>query len=293
MNKPFKPMLAAAVEDVSALTFPLIASPKLDGIRCIVRNGVAYSRSNKPIRNRYIQQCISEYSSDLEGLDGELIVGSPTACDVYRVTNSAVMSADGTPDFKFFVFDRINREGFADSLRHFQYHALPPFAKLLDHTCLTCVDELLEYEQAVLESGYEGVMLRHPDSPYKQNRSTLNEGYLMKLKRFSDAEAVCIGYGELMHNGNEAKTNELGHTDRSSAKGGLYGGNTLGYLLCKTDEGVEFKIGTGFTQTDRRNLWEQAETLIGRTVKFKFLEIGIKEAPRHPVWLGFRDADDM
>lgn len=124
MNKPFKPMLAAAVEDVSALTFPLIASPKLDGIRCIVRNGVAYSRSNKPIRNRYIQQCVSEYSSDLEGLDGELIVGSPTACDVYRVTNSAVMSADGTPDFKFFVFDRINREGFADSLRHFQYHAL-------------------------------------------------------------------------------------------------------------------------------------------------------------------------
>ena len=67
MNKPFKPMLAAAVEDVSTLAFPLIASPKLDGIRCIVRNGVAYSRSNKPIRNRHIQQCISEYSSDLEG----------------------------------------------------------------------------------------------------------------------------------------------------------------------------------------------------------------------------------
>ena len=43
---------------------------------------------------------------EYNGLDGELIVGEPNAVDVYRTTNSGVMSADGEPDVKFYVFDR-------------------------------------------------------------------------------------------------------------------------------------------------------------------------------------------
>ena len=39
----FKPMLAAKLDDVQSLTvWPIMMSPKLDGIRCIVRDGVAY-----------------------------------------------------------------------------------------------------------------------------------------------------------------------------------------------------------------------------------------------------------
>ena len=51
----FKPMLAATVADRSKLRFPYLASPKLDGIRCLVLNGEVLSRSFKPIRNRFIQ----------------------------------------------------------------------------------------------------------------------------------------------------------------------------------------------------------------------------------------------
>jgi len=35
-------------------------------------------------------------------------------------------------------------------------------------------------------------MLRHPQSPYKQGRSTPKEAYLLKVKRFSDGEAVIV-----------------------------------------------------------------------------------------------------
>lgn len=296
MSKPFKPMLAATVEDLSTLNFPLLASPKLDGIRCIVRNGIAYSRSNKPIRNRHVQACIAAHAEALEGLDGELIVGSATAHDVYRTTNSAVARIEGTPDFKFYVFDHClqGSDSFTDRLFTLaNIDHLPPFVHLLPQTPVNSLGDLLTYEQSTLDVGYEGVMLRTPDGPYKQNRSTLREGYLIKLKRFTDAEAVCIGYGELMHNGNEAVTNELGRTARSSAQAGLIPGGTLGYLLCKTPDGVEFKIGTGFDAADRDDLWAEQDKLMGRIVKYKSFPVGVKDAPRHPVWLGFRHPDDM
>jgi len=54
----FKPLLAHTIEGTSTIKYPCIVSPKLDGIRCIIINGVAMSRSLKPIRNEYVQKCI-------------------------------------------------------------------------------------------------------------------------------------------------------------------------------------------------------------------------------------------
>ena len=50
-----KPMLAALCEDVTKLRYPVIASPKLDGIRALVIDGQLVSRTLKPIPNRYVQ----------------------------------------------------------------------------------------------------------------------------------------------------------------------------------------------------------------------------------------------
>ena len=293
-TKPFKPMLAARADNLRAIPWPMLASPKLDGIRCIILSGQAISRSGKPIRNRHIQETLQAHAGILEGMDGELLVGSPTADDVYRTTSSAVMSIEGTPDFTFHIFDYIHhpQQSFMERFKWLQGREFPEFARLVTQQKVHDHDEVLAFEEQQLALGYEGVMLRHPFGPYKNERSTAREAYLLKLKRFTDAEAVCIDIGELMHNGNEAFKNELGHTARSNAQEGLVPGNTLGYLLCETPEGVQFKIGTGFTQADRDSLWAQKQDLIGRLVKYKFFNVGVKEAPRHPVWLGFRARDD-
>ena len=105
-----KPMLAASATD-SEIRQLLVnfgymnASPKLDGIRCTIQNGVAYSRSLKPIRNKYIQTLLGHEKYD--GLDGELIVGEPNASDVYTATTGAVMRVGGLPDVRFWIFDNI------------------------------------------------------------------------------------------------------------------------------------------------------------------------------------------
>jgi len=288
----FKPMLAAACL-IENLQFPLIASAKLDGIRGIVSTGQMLSRSLKLIPNAHVQALFG--SRDLDGLDGELIVGPPNASDVYRVSNSALMSHDGEPDVTFYVFDRHDAPSMPFTTRLKMLNAVrhPRIKKLAQHY-VSNLGTLLELEQAYLNEGYEGLILRHPDGQYKHGRSTEKQGWMLKLKRFTDAEAEIIGFEELLSNKNEAKKDALGHTERSSHKENMVPMNTLGALLVRNIEtGVEFSIGTGFTASDREEIFTNRNAYTGQIVKFKSFEIGVKDKPRFPVFLGFRNEEDM
>jgi DNA ligase-1 len=158
-------------------------------------------------------------------------------------------------------------------------------------------EELLKFEADALGQGHEGVMVRMINGPYKTGRSTVNEGFLLKLKRFLNGEAVIDGFYEEQENTNEKKTNALGRTERSSAKAGLVGKGTLGgfdvHGLGGIYDGVEFQIGGGFTASDRARLWRDREKLVGKIVKYKYFPTGSKVAPRFPGFLGFRDERDM
>lgn len=287
-----KPMLAAAAPQV--LAFPLLASPKLDGVRCLVLHGVAVGRSLKAIPNKHVQKLFGR--PEFEGLDGELIVGESTASSAFNATSSGVMSVDGEPDVKFYVFDDFHETG------GFQRRLHTAHRRIKKHQCCVAVPhvlvssdaELAEFEQKMLGFGYEGVMLRSPDGPYKQGRSTAREGYLLKLKRFEDGEAEVTGFEQLMRNTNEAKTNELGQKERSNHKAGMVGAGTLGALKVRdVKTGVEFSIGSGFNEAQRSCLWKERHALVGRVLKYKSQPTGAKDKPRFPVFLGFRDAVDM
>lgn len=279
-----KPMLAATVEDVAALRYPLLASAKLDGFRAFVENGVLLSRNRKPIPNLHTQ----EKFKHLEGYDGELVVGDPTAKDCFRQTSSGVTTESGEPAVHFMVFDNVTyvNNTFDYRLEHISD------AYRLPHTLIGGPEHLLEYEEAVLDMGYEGVILRDPKAPYKFGRSTLREQGMMKLKRFLDSEGVVVGFDELMHNSNPETRNELGYAAHTSHKAGLVGRGTLGALRVQW-QGMEFGIGTGFDDANRQLIWNHRPTFLGKLVKFKYLAIGMKDKPRHPVFLGWRDPNDL
>jgi DNA ligase-1 len=284
-----RPMLSATCETTDGLTFPLLASPKLDGIRALVVEGQLVSRNLKFIRN---VQTWNRYSlTNLEGLDGELICG-PHDAMVFRRTTSGISRVLGTPDAEFWVFDvYLPHTDFKTRQEYLHSRAWPPGIKLVPHVWVRDARELRAYEEKCLDDGYEGIMLRHPAGPYKPGRSTLREGYLMKVKRFEDAEAEVIGVEERMHNGNTATTNALGHTERSSHKENLVGRGDLGALVVRGINGpyagVEFTVGTGFDDSDRASLWNM--DLTGKVVKYKFFPMGSKDRPRFPVFLGFRE----
>ena len=285
-----KALLAYTIEDTSSLSYPVLASVKLDGIRCLVVDGVAYSRNMKPIKNEHVQACIGK--PEYNGLDGELIVGDIYAKDCYRQTNSGVMSKDGTPDFTYYVFDRWDMGDFKFETRYMHIPNLP-FVEIVPQFEMSSEYELLKYERELLEKGAEGVMVRSLDGIYKNGRSTAKDGILGKLKRFSDAEYRVVGFVERMHNANEATINALGHTERSSHKENLIGRDDLGALVLETSDGQRFNCGTGFDDTLRAEIWRNRDTYVGRMAKIKSFLIGVKDLPRFPVFLGFRAAEDM
>ena len=299
--KHVKPMLAgkATDEQISKLfdkVKEMYASPKLDGIRCMIQDGVALSRSLKPIRNEFIQSILSNPMFD--GLDGEIISGDPTADDVYRITTGNVMRSKGKPDFTFWVFDSFLHPYPYMGRQHELYHIDPtgihPNIKILKTVSIFNMEELQAYEKYCLELGYEGVILRDPNGMYKHGRSTAKEGGLIKVKRFEDSEATILGMEEQMKNNNEKKVNELGRGQRSSHKENKIPKGTLGALVCKDKTtGIQFNIGSGFDDATRDQLWKYKDGLIGQAVKYKSFKIGVKDAPRHPVYLGMRDDDDM
>ena len=110
--------------------------------------------------------------------------------------------------------------------------ALPEFAHVEKILPVEIRDaaQLAAYEEECLAEGYEGVMIRTPDSPYKCGRSTEREGWLLKIKRFEDAEAVVLDTYEGMSNQNEAAAGRLrAHQAQLGAGGqGRAGANSAG-----------------------------------------------------------------
>lgn len=299
MNPKFKPMLAVAAERQD-VKFPVLASVKLDGIRCTIFDGVAYSRSLKPLPNKEIQAWAKENKDILEAFDGEIICGEPNAEDVFNRTTSFVMSENKIgEDWKFYAFDYVHEKMSAQERflhvesDYYEYHKPCVKIMLVHQTLIIEEEQLIAFEEKALKEGYEGTMLKDPKGLYKFGRSTLKSQQLLKRKTFVDDEFEIIGYEPLWHNTNEAQTNELGQTERSTKKEGLVAMEKLGALTCITKEGTIFNCGTGFDEAMRIALWEDRQNLIGKLAKVKYFPVGIKEAPRFPVFLGIRSPLDI
>lgn len=289
-----KPMLAC--KPTKAIKFPCYASVKLDGIRGLIMSGVALSRTFKPIPNKHIQDTLQ--SLDLEGLDGELIIGKPWAKDVYTKTVSGVMRSSGEPEFMFYIFDDITMATAPYRKRHQRLElAREIFGKhvqVLNSFLIYSQEDLDAYEEQVLAEGFEGVILRNPDAPYKFGRGSPVQQQLLKIKKFEDSEATLLGFEERMHNENVATKDAFGRTERSSHQDNKYPAGDLGAMVVKDLEtGIEFNIGTGFSAAQRKEFWDNKANLLDKIVKYKFFPVGVKEKPRHPVFLGFRDKIDI
>lgn len=300
MKKTFQPMLASTVTDVNDIVFPCLVSPKLDGYRAVVANSKLLSRNLKDIPNNHVRKMFSK--AGLNSMDGELICGDPCSPTAFRDTQSAVASVEGKPDVTFFVFDSFTDPTSEFVRRHaslktrLKTQAFGVKVVVVPHVEVKNLEELIELEEKWLAMGYEGMMGRSRNGQYKFGRATPTQGWLWKLKRFADSEAVILDAEEQMANHNEAKKDALGRTERSSKKAGMVGKGTLGALVVKDlKTGAVFNVGTGMSDELRAALWllHKAGKLVGKVVKYRYFPSGSKDLPRFPVFVGFRDATDL
>ena len=301
-SKITAPMLAAALKDVAQLDFSkgYLATQKLDGIRALLRNGKLVSRTFKDIRNNHIRKILEEVLP--EGADGEIVC--PGA---FQATSSGVMRADGKPEFTYYMFDYVKHSldtPYVERTQHMlqwmvdRGPVLEPGLAVIQILLPTIIKDrkhLDRFESTCLDGGFEGVILRTPDSPYKCGRSTAKQEWLLKLKRFSDDEATIIGFAEKMHNDNVATKDEQGHTVRSAHKENKRPAGTLGALIVKDIKTkIEFEVGTGFSDAQRQEIWDDQSKWTGLIITYRHFEIsGVKDKPRFSAYKGIRDKDDM
>lgn len=296
-NKPWDP---AAVE----ANLPLAGFIKLDGIRCLVDQGVGYSRSLKPLPNKQLQAKIAANAIELQGFDGEIIVGEFTDEFCFKESHRACMKEDLEADHRFIAFDLWNKPDYSFELRHqiltdcAEAHPVP-MLEVLPYKLIETMEELDRLKDWALDNGHEGTIWRRLDAFYKNGRATTKSGGMYKNKSRVDTEVTIIEWHEQMENLNEKTTNELGRSQRSSHQENKVGKDTLGAFTCTGffEDGTPFttKVGvfSGFTDADKQNIWNKRHQLTGKMMKIKYMGIGSDQAPRTPVALGFRDAIDM
>lgn len=289
-----RPMLAASLDSIGQITLPCFAQEKIDGIRCYMKDSVGLSRKFKPIPNKHIQHIIHDAMLP-DGLDGELVtLNEQTAeIDPFNIIQSKVMSREGYPLFQYIVFD-LNSNWpyyvrYKARVDYINLQAVRMWLHNVKESYITTKEGLELFESTALANNQEGIILRSPSGLYKFGRSTINEQYLMKLKRFEDDEAIVMGYEELQHNCAAAEQNNFGLTERSTFKDEQISGNMLGSLICKSSKFVEFfKIGSGFTTFQKKDIWNKKLYYLGKTLTYKYQKHGMKNKPRIPIFKGWR-----
>jgi DNA ligase-1 len=130
--------------------------------------------------------------------------------------------------------------------------------QLLEQTLCRDIEHLRSELTRVEGLGGEGLMLREPGSQYEAGRSTT----LFKIKSFHDAEAVVLDHlaGEGRHKGR------------------------LGALAVQLPNGIQFSVGTGFSDAQRGN-----PPAIGSTITFRYQELSDRGVPRFPSFVRLRN----
>jgi DNA ligase-1 len=167
------------------------------------------------------------------------------------------MPHDGWRQVRYMVFDlpedpgtfdvRLQNLHAAVAASPNEFLAVLPQYRIADHKAL------LEKLDTVVANGGEGLMLHRGDSRYHAGRSM----DLLKLKRFDDAEGIVIAH--------------------NPGKGRLAG--LMGSVTVRTARGITVKIGSGFSDDERKN-----PPPIGATITFKHQGFTESGKPRFPVF---------
>ena len=233
-------------------------SEKLDGVRARWDGRALLSRSG----NRFNAPPWFVAGFPTIPLDGELWLGRGTFERLSGLVRRKVPDHEAWREVRFMVFDlplhAADFNGRLQRLREIFATLDSPTIGLVEQRRLESREALLTLLNEVVEQGGEGLMLRKADAPYRPGRSA----DLLKLKRHEDAEAKVVAH--LPGKGKFA--------------------NMLGALLVEMPDGRRFRLGTGFTDAQRRQ-----PPPLGATVTYKHYGKTSTGLPRFASFLRVRD----
>lgn len=299
-TKKFKPLLAPNKQlPIGQLPYPLISTPKIDGIRMIVKNGELFTRNLKPFVNEHISIRFKELVDYTKNnniiLDGELYSKTTTFANLSGIIRS--FDKVLPEDLYYYMFDSIKDENFNEVYRERLNHLFILYdlncIKKIPHIYVNNTEETKEAFDSALNDGFEGLILRNPVGIYKFGRATLKENIIYKLKPFEtyDAKIVDVIQATSVKESANKKINELGYSVTSKKKDDRELINKASAFLV-TYNNLPLKVTIALTDPEKEEIWLNKDAYIGKCIEFKGMKIGSKDLPRHPVFIRYRTDKD-
>lgn len=233
-------------------------SEKLDGVYARWDGDVFVSRTG----NRFNAPAWFFAGFPALPLDGELWMGRGTFDKLSGVVRRRTPDHAAWREVRFMVFDLPSHaadfNGRLQRLKEIFATLDSPYIGLVEQRRVESHDALMALLDEVVARGGEGLMLRRAGSIHRPGRSA----DLLKLKRFDDAEATVVG-----------------HLPGKGKYAGM-----LGALLLEMPDGRRFRVGTGFTDEQRRH-----PPPLGATVTYKHYGHTSTGVPRFASFLRVRD----
>lgn len=266
-------------------------SRKLDGLRCYWKDLTAFSRSNKPHKWEpivHIQKQLQLLAESEKFIfDGELIYIDENGKEDFQKAISLLRRDDRSVECQniyYVVFDMIPKERFVNKQPWIsfedEYRCMKDYFQIVEEklswytTSLPNVliikqvkeDRRNELEEARNLYNWEGLMYRDGNSPYEYKRTNK----LLKIKAMQDIELKLVSMEE--------------GTGKHAGRLGAF----IVEFECST-----VKIGSGFSDEQRVEYWNNPDKYIGNYVKTQYFERTMNKdgtpSLRFPVFLCFRD----
>lgn len=331
--KSFSPILAPNEEiKLSEISYPLLASYKLDGCRLLIRDGKYLTRSLKDLPNKQLREkfeALRKFTED-KGytLDGEVYApGIPfqfiVSCFMTEDFNTkeaekkwAKLCEEEDFDLsrqevfnqlKFHCFDTLD-EGMIDDLyfearvevvqklaEDFKTVLTPDLFVAVKNIVVNNEDETQKYFEQAVETGLEGLILRNPRGFYKYGRCTIKEANVYKLKPWvtEDAKIVGILQATEVNEDAEKKINELGRSVTSKKQGDRHTIEKAQAFIVDF-HGENLTVPLKMTDEKKKYVWNNQAEYLGKYVEFKYMKIGMKKdgLPRIPKFIRMRPDKD-
>ena len=225
-----------------------LVSEKLDGVRGFWSGTTMYTRSGREIS--LPDWFIDKFPN--QALDGELWIARGKFDDISALVRQTAPDEERWRQVKFMVFDVPDSKlpfefRYQYAVDHFSH--LSPFLEVIPQQQYDNRQDVEQLLTTLVNAGGEGLMLHRRSAIYHQGRNS----DLVKLKPYQDAEAVVIGH--------------------YPGKGKYQG--MLGALEVKTPTGIIFRLGTGFSDEQRKN-----PPQIGSSVTYKYYGLTKAGVPR-------------
>ena len=290
-----------STDQQTKMTGEKILEVKLDGVRVLTfvfpdGRVIQYSRNGKEldnfpkIREQFVN--IANHLSDPWVFDGEVMSAN------FQGLMKQLNRKDNvqTDDAVLHLFDMIPMEDFlagysaitqeirskALEIWYDEFELVVPNVKILSNRIVdldTVVGREIfrEMNEAAIEGGYEGIMIKDPLAPYECKRSSS----WLKLKPFIDLslEVVAVEVG----------------TGKNAG--------SLGAIVCEgVDSGktISVNVGTGFTEEERAEIWSAKDSVIGQIAEVRADGITQNQDgtyslrfPRFLRWRGFEPGEKI